>query len=155
MRMMNLLIRLGWEARIAAHEGRASAEAVSEIVRDVVDYMLFVDEAPLEAVRGTSEFADRFSAQGPRDTRSRSLRDLDLGRRLLRYPCSYMIYSDAFRALPDFVRNAVYQRLWQVLSGSDNSPKYAKLSPTDRRAIIEILRDTKSDLPSVFSAPRS
>ncbi len=155
MRMMNLLIRLGWEARIAAHEGRASAEALSEIVRDVVDYMLFVDEAPLEAVRGTSGFANRFSARGPRDTRSRSLRDLDLERRLLRYPCSYMIYSDAFSALPDFARNAVYQRLWQVLSGSDNSPKYAKLSPADRRVIIEILRDTKSDLPSVFRAPRS
>jgi hypothetical protein len=155
MRMMNLLIRLGWEARIATHERRATAEALSEIVREVVDYMLFVDEAPIEVVRGTSGFAERFSARGPRDTKNRSLRDLDLERRLLRYPCSYMIYSDAFDALPDAARTAVYDRLWQVLSGSDASPKYAKLSPTDRRAIVEILRDTKSDLPSVFSAPRS
>jgi hypothetical protein len=65
-----------------------------------------------------------------------------------------MICSDAFDALPDAARTVVYERLWQVLSGSDVSPKYRKLSPTDRRAIVEILRDTKSDLPSVFTAPR-
>ena len=35
------------------------------------------------------------------------------------------------------------QRLWQVLSGSDPSPRYARLSPTDRQAIIEILRENE------------
>ena len=58
-----------------------------------------------------------------------------------------MIYSDAFNALPDHARDAVYKRLWQVLSGSDSSPRYARLSTADRQAIVEILRDTKKDLP--------
>jgi hypothetical protein len=150
MRMMNLLTRLGWEARILDHERRLTATSLEEIVTEVVDYMLFVDEAPIDAVRGSSAFAKGFSARGRRDSKGRSLRDLDLGRRLLRYPCSYMIYSEAFIALPDTVRNAVYARLWKVLSGSDASPKYAKLAAPDRQAIIEILRDTKTDLPDVF-----
>jgi hypothetical protein len=150
MRMMNLLIRLGWEARLNEHDGRPTSSSLSDVVSEVVDYMLFVDEAPLESARGTSGFAERFSAQGPRDGKGRSLRDFDLQRRLFRYPCSYMIYSDAFAALPESVRIAVYSRLWQVLSGSDSSPKYAQLSKVDRRAIVEILRATKADLPVVF-----
>ena len=68
---------------------------------DLVDYLLFVDEAPLKRpVRGTSGFAERFAAAGPRDAQGRSLRDFDLQRRLFKYPCSYMIYSEAFDALP-------------------------------------------------------
>jgi hypothetical protein len=31
--------------------------------------------------------------------------------------------------------------------------KYARLSPTDRRAVVEILRETKNDLPSYFQEP--
>jgi hypothetical protein len=154
MRMMNLLTRLGWEARILEHDGGATSSSLSEIVSEVVDYMLFVDEAPLEGVRGTSGFAERFSARGPRDAKGRSLRDLDLQRRLFRYPCSYMIYSEAFDALPRGARDAVYQRLWQALSASDSSLKYARVSTEDRQAIVEILRDTKKDLPSAFSARR-
>ena len=153
VRMMNLLIKLGWEARILEHDG-PNAAALNATVNELVDYMLFVDEAPIEGVRGTSGFAERFSAQGPQDGKGRSLRNLDLGRRLFRYPCSYMIYSDAFAALPDSARNAVYARLWDVLSGKVSAPRYAKMATADRQAIVEILRDTKKDLPSVFNAVR-
>jgi MinD-like ATPase involved in chromosome partitioning or flagellar assembly len=61
-----------------------------------------------------------------------------------------MIYSDAFSALPDAAKSLVYRRLWLVLAGQDKDKKYARLSPADRRAIIEILRDTKKDLPDYF-----
>jgi hypothetical protein len=44
----------------------------------------------------------------------------------------------------------VYLRLWAVLSGEDTAPKYAHLTPADRRAIVEILRATKPDLPPAF-----
>jgi hypothetical protein len=79
------------------------------------------------------------------------LRQLDLERRLLRYPCSYMIYSAAFRALPLDARQAVYDRLREILTGADTSPRYARLSEADRRAVVEILRDTLPDLPSGFA----
>ena len=151
MRMMNLLTRLGWQARILEDEGGNGA-ALNDVVSETVDYMLFVDEAVLEGARGTSGFAERFGALGPRDRTGRSLRDFDLQHRLFRYPCSYMIYSEAFDALPQTARNAVYSRLLEVLSGEDTSAKYTHLSPSDRLAILEILRETKKGLPGAFSA---
>jgi hypothetical protein len=152
MRMMNLLTRLGWEARVLAHEaGPDAAEGLGPAVDEIVDYMLFVNEAPLTPVTSGSGFAARFGAVGPRDSRGRSLRDLDLEQRIFRYPCSYMIYSDAFDALPPAAKRAVYERLWQVLSGADRAGKYSRLTPSDREAVIEILRDTRTDLPAAFS----
>jgi hypothetical protein len=131
MRMMNLLTHVSRDI---------------DSVREFVDYLLFVDEAPLTSkLRGTSGFAGKFAAQGPRDTRGRSLRQLDLEHRLLRYPCSYMIYSEAFDALPAGTKDAIYRRMWQILSGEDRDAKYARLSSADRRAIVEILRETKPD----------
>jgi hypothetical protein len=75
---------------------------------------------------------------------------LDLVKRLLRYPCSYMIYSPAFDELPPPVRDAVYARLWDVLSGKDRAKKYSKLSSADRAAITGILLETRTGLPAYF-----
>jgi len=147
--MMNLLTRVGWLARMAQQEGR-SLQTLGDTVNELVDYMLFVDEAPIDPVRGTSGFAEQFAKNGRRDKQGRSLRDLDLRTRLLRYPCSYMIDSATFDALPDGVRNMIYGRLKNVLSGADRNQRYARLTATDRQAILEILRDTKSNLPAGF-----
>jgi hypothetical protein len=154
VRMMNLLTRIGWEARSLAHAGKndeQAAAALRNAAVEVVDYMLFVDEAPLSGVKGSSTFAETFSAKGPRDSRGRSLRDLDLERRLMRYPCSYLIYSDAFDRLPLPAKDAIYSRLWQVLSGTDKAANYARLSAADRQAVIEILRETKKDFPAAIN----
>ena len=104
-------------------------------------------------MKGGSGFAERFSASGPKDKRGRSLYELDLEQRLMRYPCSYLIYSPAFDALPPLAKDPIYKRLWEVLSGQVQDPRYrAALSLADRQAIVEILRDTKKDLPSYFQA---
>lgn len=148
--MINLITRVGWEARIAAAEQRLdpAAGAMKEAIAELVDYALFADEQPLTApVRGTSGFAERFEALGPSDGAGRSLRQLDLNRRLFRYPCSYLVYSPAFRALPAVVRQAIYRRMAEVLSGADSAPKYARFSAADRRAVQEILRATLDDWP--------
>lgn len=109
----------------------------------LVDALLLVDEAPLTAtIRGTSGYADVFSARGPRDPLGRSLRDLDLTHRLFRHPCSYLIYSESFAALPDEMRAYVWERLNAVLSGADQSDKFAHLSAEDRQAIADILKAT-------------
>jgi len=92
----------------------------------------------------------QFSASGPRDSRGRSLKQLDLGQRLMRYPCSYMIYSPAFDGLPSAAKDAVYARLWAVLSGKDKDRKYSKLTPELRAAIVGILLETKPGLPAYF-----
>jgi hypothetical protein len=150
MQLMNLLTRLGWEARVARHDRRldVSQPEIRDRIAQVVDYMLFVDEAAIGSkIEGSTAFARLFSARGPRDPRGRSLYEMDLTSRLFRYPCSYMIYSEQFDALPADVKTALYRRLWAVLSGADGQPKYRHLSAADRRAITEILRATKEDLP--------
>ena len=151
-RMVNLLTRTAWEVRIA----EADRADVQKIARDaavqLVDALLFVDEASLSGpIAGSSGFAAAFAARGPADSMGRSLRQLDLTRRLLRYPCSYMIYAPAFDRLPAAAKSAVYQRLWDVLSGRVSDRRYARLSASDRRAVIEILRATKADLPPYIS----
>jgi hypothetical protein len=148
--MANLLTRIGWEARV----GEATARRpLKEAAIEVVDYMLFVDEAALPGpVSGPTTFAKTFSARGPADRQGRSLRQFDLQTRMMKYPCSYMIYSEVFDALPPAAKAAVYERLWYVLNGGDKDPVYAKLSAADRRAIIEILGDTRKDLPTYWVA---
>ncbi len=162
--MTNLLTRAAWEARAADPALRPGSDAAAGpvdavetlmrgIAEEVVDYMLFVDEAPLpNPVRGRSGFAERMSARGPRDRAGRSLYQLDLDRRLLKYPCSYLIYSPAFDALPPLAKAPIYRRLWQVLSGDAREPRYRALTGADRQAVLEILRDTKPDLPAYFTA---
>jgi hypothetical protein len=149
VRMSNLMTRTGWEARLAEAEPSPDASSrVREAAVDLVDYLLFVDEEPLKRpVQGTSGFTERFASAGPRDAQGRSLREFDLQRRLFKYPCSYMIYSDAFDALPAAAKKAVYDRLQLVLSGKETAPRYKVLSAADRRAVLEILRATKTDLP--------
>lgn len=120
---------------------------------DLVDAMLLVGEAKLTApIEGTSGYAARFACLGPRDGEGRSLRDLDLTTRLFKHPCSYLIYSESFDALPDEMRAYVWKRLWDVLAGPSTDKRYAHLAATDRRAIIEILRSTKSGLPDYWLA---
>jgi hypothetical protein len=155
-RMLNLFTRIGWETRLASvltdkRTAAVAARRVTDGINELVDHLMFVDEAPLAApIQSTSGFVDKFTAQGPRTADGRSLRDFDLRRRLMRYPCSYMIYSDAFDALPAPAKDLVYRRLWQVLSAQDKDPRYARLSAADRRAIVEILRSTKKMLPDYF-----
>ena len=126
---------------------------MSGIANEVVDYMLFVEEPLLpRPVASRSGFAGRMAATGPRDRKGRTLYELDLSRRLLKYPCSYLIYSPAFDALPPLASAPIYRRLWEVLSGQAPEPRYRALSLADRQAIAEILIDTKPGLPAYFSA---
>jgi hypothetical protein len=134
--MTNLLTRLSWEARIAPDD--ALAPRIEEVIR----YMLFLGEVPLQgAIRGVSSFTETFPREGPRDRKGRSLRDFDLEKRLFRYPLSYLVYSRHFDGLPEAVRERVYRRIHEILEG-------ATIAEADARAILEILRDTKRDLPA-------
>ena len=147
--MTNILTRMGWEARVAV---QPNAVRVRDAARDVVDYMLFGEEAALTGrLQGTAGFAEKFAALGPRDSRGRSLRDFDLERRLFRYPLSYMIYSEAFDALPAAAKEAVYARLHAVLTGKEVSVALKRLTAPELTAILQILRDTKKDLPAYFN----
>jgi len=158
VRMTNLLTRVGWETRVALeHQQRhpqekdTVARLIAADARELADYMLFVDEARLPGkFVSLSQFPAKFAAAGPKDSRGRTLKQLDLEKRLLRYPCSYMIYSTAFDALPAEAKDKVYANLWDILSGKEKAAKYSRLSPTDRAAIVSILLETKTGLPSYY-----
>jgi len=159
-RMTNLLIRIGWDARIAQHDGALVTQGaqLNAEIDELVAYMLFGDEAPLrQPVAGVSGFSKTFQQRGPRDKQGRSLRDFDLQTRLFRYPLSYMIYSPAFDGLPGLVRDRIYRRLYEILTGQDSSASVGglslkNLSADDRRAILEIVRETKPNLPAYWTA---
>ena len=150
--MTNLITRTGWEARLLAAKPSVDASArVTEAARDLVDYLLFIDEAPFVGpMKGGSGFTERFAMEGPKDKQGRSLRDFELRRRLFQYPCSYMIYTPGFDGMPALARDAVYARMWEILSGREKGPRYKVLSLADRKAIVEILRDTKPGIPDYF-----
>ena len=112
----------------------------------LVEYMLFCNEDQLtSAVAGTSTFVEDFVARGPVDSKGRSLRQFDLQTRMFRYPCSYLIHSSAFDALPQPVAEYVRTRVLKVLKGEDQSPTFSHLSAETRREILEILSETKPD----------
>jgi hypothetical protein len=164
--MHNRLARANCLTRIALHEeaefnralGRpanyrsdSTLRRIKNAGEPVVQYLLFREETELtDPIKGTSGFAEEFAKRGPRDPRGRSLRQFDLKRRLFAYPCSYLIYSESFDALPAPVKDYILQRLWDVLSGKDASKEFAHLSAEDRRAIVEILRETKPKLPDYW-----
>lgn len=164
--MHNLIARLNYETRIALQQqaalnevlGRPADELtdgtrrrIARAVDEVLRALLFVNEARFNApIKGTTSYASDFTARGLRDARGRSLRDFDLQRRLFRYPCSYLIYSAAFDALPPVALEAVYRGLWQALTGQTQDKELAALPLADRQAVLEILRATKSNLPPYF-----
>jgi hypothetical protein len=157
-RMNNLMTRIGWDARIALREGEgtldpAARQRINTEIEEMVGYMLFVDEEPLkDPVQGVSTFTKTFAERGPKDAKGRSLRDFDLRKRLFRYPLSYLIYSAAFDGMPEVVREQVYRRLYEVLTGQDKSQTFAGISPGDRQAVLEIVRATKPNLPKYWLA---
>ena len=133
----NLVTRATWETRLG--EPLRIAEAADALA----DYMLFVDEARIaSAIEGSSGFAGRFVADGAKDAKGRSLRELDLRTRLQKYPLSYMIYSPAFKALAAAPKNLVMEKINRVLSGEIAGEKYAHLTPQLRSEIREILQST-------------
>lgn len=162
----NLLTRAGFQARQALHQEAAlnrelkqpldhrwdsTTSRIKAAGEPLVKYLLFSGEAVLTApVQGTSSFAADFVRHGPRDSRGRSLRDFDLERRLFRYPCSYLIYSPSFDALPGEVKDYVLRRVWEVLVGRDCGKDFAHLTANDRQAVREILLATKAGLPDYW-----
>lgn len=155
--MHNLITQTNYQTRLAL--SGVTGDAIPDAARarfekpagQLVRYLLFANEAPLEQpVTGTSGFAEEFAARGPRDAQGRSLRDFDLQKRIFKYPCSYLIYSEAFDAIPGPAKEYIYRRLFEILTGREQGPEFAALSGEDRRSILEILVATKPGLPDEF-----
>ncbi len=108
---------------------------MTSMLRPLVDGLMMTQARGLPArVVGGNGYSDWFQAQGPKDARGRSLRELDLRSKVFRYPLSYLIYSDGFDALPPLVREHVYASLAHALPASP-----------DGQAAFDILQATKPE----------
>jgi hypothetical protein len=147
--MHNFLARLNQAARITLLQ-YGHVRYLQSAVDGFLKYLLFTEEAELtESVNGTSEFAKEFAALGPKDSKGRSLREFDLRTRMFKYPCSYLIYSEAFDELPAALKETIYKRLFDILNGKDK--EFESIQPQTRLAILEILRETKPGLPAYWN----
>ena len=165
----NAITRAGFDVRTALHRETALNRDLGEppghrwpstdtvldsAARSLVECFLFCDEPPLEApLAGTSGFAAEFAAVGPRDPAGRSLRDFDLRTRLFRHPCSFLVYTESFDALPAELRERFWSRMDAALSGADPHGRFGHLSAADRVAIREILAATKPGTPAAWRTP--
>lgn len=128
-------------------EGRPRTE-FDEGVEMVVEYLLFKDEVELsKGVECDPEFRRAFTADRRCDQHGRSLKDLRLDGRIFENRCSYMIYSPTFDGMPVMMKQAVYARLHEILTSPEPPEGYEFLDTAERKRIVEILRETKPDLP--------
>lgn len=164
--MHNLLARASMETRCANYhdaginaalerpKGTVSESTQRRMARaadDVLKYLLFIGEQPLsQPIQGNTNFATSFQARAKQhqqvDAKGRSLRDLDLQTRLFKYPCSYLIYSDAFWQLPSPMFDLIRSKLHTILTAPVPVAGFEELKAQDRANVLEILRDTLPDL---------
>lgn len=112
-------------------------------VDDIVDHLLFRGAAPMpEGLNGSEAFRRAFQANAPRSKAGHALKDLRLRERIFEQRCSYLIYSEAFAALPAQLKTRVLDRLYAVLHDDDPRGRYTYLPADEKRRIFEILRET-------------
>ncbi len=148
--MHNYIARLNIEARqmLAAY---GHVRYIRSQVDAFLRYLLFTEEFPLSAkVEGNPDFVRDFEATGIHDSKGRSLRQLDLKTRLLKYPCSFLIYSPSFDSIEPQIKAVILQKLHDILTGKNTDEQFAKLKPDARKAILEILLETKKNLPDYW-----
>ena len=133
--------------RPADFRSESTTRRIHTAAEQLVRCLMFADEFQLTSpIAGTSQFVAEFQQLGPRDSSGRSLRQFDLQTRLLKYPCSYLIYSEAFDQLPAEVKRHVGQRLREILFAESAERGFEHLTTELRVAIREILRETKPGL---------
>ena len=149
----NRVIAATYRAREIAQEAGATlpAKASTElqgIARDLVRYILFADEAPLPqgGVSGDDAFKRAF-LKNRHVAGGRSLKDLQLTRRLFTHRCSYMVYTPLFLGMPPLLRQEVARELASSLAPGRHDGPGAALEEEEKQAIREILRTTLPEFP--------
>ena len=110
----------------------------------VIAALLFKEEFEMtnDGVDGSIDFQKAFQKNARKSTEHRSLKDLRLLERLFKYRCSYVIYSDPFKHLPDEIKSIVIKRLHDILTNAPSWPDYSYLTSSERKRILLILEET-------------
>ena len=111
---------------------------------------VYVSAYPLQlpgGIEGGAEFQTAFQENERKSDEGRSLKDFRLYERLMKYRCSYLIYSEPFRHLPGEMKGRVLQRLHAILDGRDASGEFSHLGESERAHISDILTATLRGFP--------
>ena len=138
---VNRSLQAGYRCRELAAANLLDDSTLAELAAPLVRYLLFADEAPLApGMLGDSPLAQEFTAASRRDGEGRSLRDLDGQTRLLRYRCSYMIYSPAFTGLATPLRQRVLRRVpaFPRRAPASQLPARLRLRPVPPQAAVPV-----------------
>jgi len=171
--MHQALTRANFESRRMLHYQHGLQESFKEPVTDtpsydsvksvfasqtqaVLDVLLYKDEAPMpdDGIRSSKDFVKTYEAGGRRTKDGRSLRDLDFKTRISRYRCSHLIYTEQFRQLPKPFLSQLTTRLGRILTEPKPEERYAYLADDERKAIVEILRETAPELTASWAGKK-
>ena len=132
---------LAYRDEMAGRFGEVSESLAASVKRrierpaeELLRYMLFADEAEIPGEGEGSPLVEEFRARG-------GMYELDLEKRLLRTPVSYLVLSPAFDALPEETLEYLRRRLEMVLSGKAELADY--LSESGRESIRRVLASRK------------
>lgn len=125
-------------------EQGAAGRVADQAAEQIVDWFLFTGEAEqgADGVEGNEEFQNQFAAAIPRTTAGDSLADFQLNTRLFKNRCSYMIYSEAFRSLPDAVKTRVVVKLRKTFESATADDEHPEIKLPERQRIARILDET-------------
>ena len=143
---VNRVLQAGYVARTYLHGGgeltREQEAELDRHARELVRYILFADEAALPegGIKGDAGFKEDFLNDRNEAASAFSLSEFDLKRRLFKYPCSYMVHSDLFGALPEVVRGRVLKELKARLADEDAGMGH--ISREEKRVIRGILSES-------------
>ena len=131
----------GPAGRVRDGADEREVKMAASLAAKIVDALLFKDEAPMGegGVDGDVAFQDAFAKRFPKTREGDSLADFQLGSRMFKHRCSYMVYSQAFDALPAPVKSAVAARLKDVLESGRDFPE---MKAPERARIAAILEET-------------
>ena len=120
------------------------SNTLAEACEPLVDALLGIGEAPLkEPVKGMGAFQREYESGGIKDSKGRSLRQLELNTRLFRFRLNPMIHSESFAALSPVARKQVLKRIVEIAEGKDSSARFASITASERAEILELLREFK------------
>jgi hypothetical protein len=151
VRMQNMITRANFNSLLVLNDpSKPKPEVVkkeiSEASEALLMYMLCQDEGKFNGqITGVNDFRKEFEARGPRDSKGRSLHELDLNKHLFKYSCSYLVYSPAFDGLPVPTKEYLFRRLSEILSGKDQGRIYGRMPAKSKQEVFEILWDTKPE----------
>lgn len=144
-------VNYGWAYHLAkgidpaSDPDQGTAGRVAESAAEkIVDWFLFSGEAQqgADGVEGDDEFQKQFQAGIPHAADGESLGEFQLYTRLFKHRCSYMIYSEAFRALPAAVKGRVIAGLRKILESSPGNDRFPDIGLPERQRMARILDET-------------